>query len=63
MTCKKGKESVRGATRNRTAVQAEAVPTITGDVCGLLVGMVPEDSEDIALRGLACIIDSSTIAE
>ena len=63
VTCKKGKESVRGATRNRTAVQAEAVPTVNGDVCGLLVGMVPEDSADIALRGLACFVGTSTIAE
>ena len=64
--CSKGSGSGSGlshATRGRSAVSAGATSVGKGDCCGLLEGVVPEDSEDIELRGMASFVDSMTIAE
>ena len=64
--------NVKGTSRIRTAVSvpgtiststAAAVSSSNGDVCGLLESVVPQDSKDVALRGMVCYVDSLTIKE
>lgn len=56
--------SIPGAEKNIVSAAAAATAsTNSGDVCGLLEGLVSQDDEDVALRGMACYVDSLTIKE
>ena len=59
----KASSSATPATRGRTAVKVGAVPVDRGEVCGMLEGVVPEDSEDVENRGMVSFVDSDTILE